>query len=178
MSRPDDAISPTPERAKRGPVERTERPVIPTPGDYESPYIAVDILEALLRRGAITNEEKRAGERFRAWFTLAQLDPLRAADFARPYVDGGRALTEPRSDRARREIDKAIRWLGGRGSWQASCLWHMVGLDQSLREWTQQQSKTAQTARIMGHRDGVGVLIAALETLARMDWLGPDERTS
>lgn len=174
----DESITPTPERAIRGQIERTERPVIPTPGDYESPYIAIDILEALLRRGAITAEEKRAGERFRAWFMLAQLDALRAADFARPYVDGGRAFTEPQNDRARREIDKAIRWLGGRGSWQASCMWHVVGLDQSIRQWTQEQSKTAQNARIMSRQDGSGVLIAALETLARMPWIGPNERKS
>jgi hypothetical protein len=168
----EDAIVPTPERAQRGPIERTERPVLPVPGEFETPYVAIDLLEGMLRRGVISAEEKLAGERFRSWFALAHLDGLRAADLARPVVDGGRAQPEILmiTERARNEIWQAIRWLGGISSTEAVCIWHVIGLDESLREWS---SKTPKTAN---HSVASGVLLVAIERLARMPWRGPNEK--
>jgi hypothetical protein len=95
---------------------------------------------------------------------------------ARPYVDGGGAAPEiePRNERARTEISKAIRWLGGMGTSECSCLWHVIGLDQSLRKWAIEQS---ETVRRLDHKGASVVLAIALEKLAHMPWRGPHENT-
>ena len=77
MAKAAEPILPTPERAQHGFAERADRPILPTSGDYQPLYIVVDLRERMWRRGAITAEEKLAGERFRSWFTLAQLEALR-----------------------------------------------------------------------------------------------------
>ena len=164
--------APTPERYAKGAIERLDRPIIHD-GTYEPPYVAVDLLGALLARGSITKKEVVAGHRFRAWFQLSQLDALQAADWSRPFVSGGKRVPElsVSSERARREIDKAIRWVGGVGSISGSCLWYVIGLDQSLRSWAVEQREA--TSRRVHQAAATGVLVVALETLARMPWKAP-----
>ena len=62
------------------------------------------------------------------------------------------------NERARRQVARAIRALGGAGSVAASCAWHVLGLEWSLREWSQKalRGKVDQAA---------GVLVAALAIL-------------
>ena len=169
------SLAPTPERRNKGLVERLDKPIIHD-GTYEPPYIAVDILMSLLARGSITKEEAIAGQRFRSWFHLGQLNALRAADLSRPFVTGGKRAPELSvdSERARREIDKAIRWVGGAASSSGSCLWHVIGLEQSLRRWCREQAQTS-SGRVLHHTGAAGVLISALECLSRMPWRGPYE---
>jgi len=166
------------ERLRHG-AEQLDRPIIDygTGQDYTPPSRSIDILESLLRRKAITADEKLSGERFYLWFRLAELEQLRAADIARPYIDGAGAIPElsPRNERARKDISKAIRYVGGIGSVHGSCLWHVIGLDQSLRRWCQEQAKTS-SGRILHHGGAAGVLVSALERLSRMPWAGPNER--
>ncbi len=167
-------IAPTPERYAKGLIERLDRPIIHD-GSYEPPYVAGDLLGSLLARGSITKEEAVAGLRFRAWFRLGQLDALQAADWSRPFVSGGKRAPElsASSERARREIAKAIRWVGGATSSSGSCLWHAIGLDQSLRSWIIEQHKAS--SRCVHQAAATGVLVVALETLARMPWRAPNE---
>src|SRR5947207_15457182 len=73
---------PTPERRSRGIVELVERPIADESGRPSRPYRAVDTLAIMQRRGSITGGMRQAGEDFRARFTLAQLDPLRAVDLS------------------------------------------------------------------------------------------------
>ncbi len=164
-------IAPTPERYAKGSIGRLHRPIIHD-GTYDPPYIAGDLLGSLLARGAITKEEAVAGQRFRAWFRLGQLDALRAADWSRPFVSGGKRAPElsVSSERARREIGKAIRWVGGASSSPGSCLWHVIGLDESLRAWV------ASSSRRFHQAGATGVLVVTLETLARMPWTAPNNQ--
>src|SRR6266704_2260292 len=76
----DLPIEPTPERRRRGTVERVERPIADESGRPSRPYRAVDTLATMERRGSITAGMRQAGEDFRARFAIAQLDPLRALD--------------------------------------------------------------------------------------------------
>jgi hypothetical protein len=172
-----ERIEPTPERLTRGDIERAERAIISDDGEFTPPHMVVDILVDLERRGSISADQRLAGERFAIWFRLAALDDLRAADFSRPYVDGGGKIAElsRRNHEARKEIDKAIRFVGGKGTKMGSCLWHVIGLDQSLRVWATEQSKTVGKVHRLG---ATGVLVSALERLERMPWIGPFEKTS
>jgi hypothetical protein len=172
-----ERIEPTLERRRHGKIEQAERAIISDDGEFTAPHIVVDILLDLERRGSIKADERLAGERFATWFRLAALDELRAADLARPYVDGGGKIAElsRRNNEARKEIDKAIRFVGGKGTKMGSCLWHVIGLDQSLKTWAAEQSKIVGNVHRLG---ATGVLISALERLARMPWIGPFEKNS
>lgn len=162
---------PTEERKRHGPIERAEGPVKSGRGEYVAPFVVIDVLDRMEMSGLIDADEKRAGERFRKWFRIAQLDQLRAGDMGRPIVDGGSKIPEVsfRAEYARNQIAKAIRWVGGSQSSQASCLWHVLGLEQSMRSWSREHP------RKITHLNASGVLAAALERLARMPWRGPDE---
>jgi hypothetical protein len=60
---------------------------------------------------------------------------------------------------ARKHVGDAIEALGGQGSLVASCMWHIVGLEWSIRRWSKEHAGVA-------HATGSGVLIAALVILA------------
>ncbi len=120
------------------------------------------------RRGAITAEMRAAGEDFRARFRHAQLDPLRAANLARTpgasYVGG----TGGGFEYARTQIWRAILALGGLGSPGGSCLWHVVGLERSLKQWA---LETGWSGRRVSQDAASGILIAALGALENY-WRG------
>ena len=166
-----EAVEPTPERRHRGEIIQTEAPVKSDPGDYGRPHLAVDLLTQLHLSGRITRDELIAAERFRAWFALAALEALRAGDLGRPIVDcGGIAPgVSSQTERARDEVWRAIRFLGGITSTLGECVWHVIGLDESLREWASKSGKVKQTSAST-------VLVVAIETLARMPWRGPHEK--
>ena len=74
---------PTPERLRHGSIERLDRAMADLQGNASRPYRAIDTLAVMERRGSITAGMRQAGEDFRARFTTAQLDPLRAIDLSR-----------------------------------------------------------------------------------------------
>ncbi len=157
---------PTPERRSRGIVERVERPIADECGRPSRPYRAVDTLAAMERRGSITGGMRQAGEDFRARFTIAQLDPLRAPDLSRPRERGASRFTadEPgmRIEGARDAVWRAIQAVGGPASPAGSCLWHVVGWEQSLKEWALGQG---WSGRRVSQETASGILIAALGAL-------------
>jgi hypothetical protein len=127
------------------------------------------------RRGVINSDEHLAGSRFREWFMISAFDGLRASDLNRPRVDGGgKQQLEPtvRAEMARREIARAIRFLDVCGPLATSCVWHVIGLDESLREWAHTRTRN------ISHQNASGILTVALERLARMPWAGPAEKSS
>ena len=157
---------PTLERRSRGVVERVERPIADEQGRPSRPYRAVDTLAAMERRGSITGGMRQAGEDFRARFTVAQLDPLRAPDWSRPRERGASRFRgeEPgvRIEGAREAVWRAIQAVGGLGSPAGSCLWHVVGWEQSLKEWALGQG---WSGRRVSQETASGILIAALGAL-------------
>jgi len=158
---------PTAERRERGAVEQLERPIADPAGRAARPYRAIDILALMERRGAITAAMRQAGDDFRARFAVAQLDPLRALDYSRPR-DGAavsrRRGEEPgsRAEGARDRVWRAILAVGGIGSPAGSCLWHVVGWEQSLKEWALEQG---WSGRRVSQEAASGILIAALGAL-------------
>jgi hypothetical protein len=157
---------PTPERRSRGIVERLERPIADESGRPSRPYRAVDTLAAMERRGSITGGMRQAGEDFRARFAVAQLDPLRAPDLSRPRERGASRFKadEPgmRIEGARDAVWRAIQSVGGPVSPAGSCLWHVVGWEQSLKEWALEQG---WSGRRVSQETASGILIAALGAL-------------
>ena len=158
---------PTPERLRRGLVERLPRPIPDTAGRPSRPYKAVDTLAIMERRGSITAAMRQAGEDFRARFAVAQLDPLRATDFSHLRVsdtgpqpeDEGPGL---RIEMARRAVWTAIRSVGGIASPAGSCLWHVLGWERSLKEWALEQG---WSGRRVSQEAAAGIMIAALGAL-------------
>jgi hypothetical protein len=123
----------------------------------------VDTLGKMLGSGAISREMHEAARAFQAAFTIANLDLLRAAPIQR--ISGARR--EPRlSDRqidARRRVHAALQALGGINSPAGSCVWHVVGLQRSIREWATRRSWSGRPVR---QEQAQGILIAALGVLA------------
>jgi hypothetical protein len=159
-------LAPTAERRRRGPVEQLPRPIADEFGRPARPYRAIDTLAAMERRGSITAEMRQAGEDFRARFRVARLDPLHAADWSRLRGGGRRqAAAEDaglRVEAAREAVWRALLALGGLASPAGSCLWHVVGCEQSLKEWAAGQG---WSGRRVSQEAASGILVAALGTL-------------
>jgi Domain of unknown function (DUF6456) len=174
------AMHPTPERRSHGIVERLERPIADESGRPARPYRAVDTLAAMERRGSISAGMRQAGEDFRTRFATAQLDPLRAPDWSRLRVGGSsrfRAEDEPglRIEGARDVVWRAILAVGGIGSPAGSCLWHVVGWEQSLKEWALERG---WSGRRVSQEAASGILIAALGALEAYFGMARDCDTS
>lgn len=151
-------IEPSTERRQHGLVVRSDNQIPDINGDIGDPFIALDTLSTMLRKGTIQPELCSVGEKFHDTFRRASLDQLHAAALIRIpspamwWREGGG------NDQARRQIAEAIRALGGEISLSASCAWHVLGLEWSLREWSIKalRSNVAQAS---------GVLISTLWVL-------------
>jgi hypothetical protein len=64
---------------------------------------------------------------------------------------------------ARRRVHQALEALGGISSPAGSCVWHVVGLQRSVREWSMRQGWGGRPVR---QEQAQGILIAALGVLA------------
>ena len=125
IQRQDDVLEPVYEADPDG------RPVVH--------HRTVDTLGIMLRAGTITKDMHDAARDFQAQFTIACYDTLVCMRFRRDPSRGNRAeLTETQID-ARRRVDEAMDALGGLGSPAGGCVWHVVGLQRSIREWAMRQ---------------------------------------
>ena len=123
----------------------------------------VDTLGIMLRAGTITKDMHDAARDFQAQFTIACYDTLVCMRFRRDPSKGNRAeLTETQID-ARRRVNEAMDALGGLGSPAGGCVWHVVGLQRSIREWAMRQGWGGKPVRV---ERAQGILIAALGSLA------------
>ena len=95
----------------------------------------VDTLGKMLRAGTITPEMHDAAKDFQAAFIVANLDPLRALPILRVPGNGCEPELNERQLHARRRVYKSLEALGGISSPAGSCVWHIVGLQRSVREW-------------------------------------------
>ena len=133
----------------------------------------VDSLARMLRAGTITPEMHDVARTFQAAFDIANLDPLRAAPLLRvPGVRREPVLSERQID-ARRRVHEAMQALGGITSPAGSCIWHIVGLQCSVREWSMRQGWNGRPIR---QEQAMGVLVAALGVMAGALWRPPPAR--
>jgi hypothetical protein len=135
----------------------------------------VDTLGRMLRAGTITQEMHDAAKDFQAAFIIAQLDPLRALPVLRVPGAGREPELNERQLHARRRVQEAMAALGGISSPAGSCVWHVVGLQRSVREWAIRQG---WGGRPVDHKAAAGILIAALGVLAAHLGYGGVKRAS
>ena len=64
---------------------------------------------------------------------------------------------------ARRRVHEAMQALGGISSPAGSCVWHVVGLQRSVREWALRMGWGGRPVR---QEQAQGILVAALGMLA------------
>jgi len=123
----------------------------------------VDTLGKMLRAGTITQEMHDAAKDLEAAFIVANLDPLRALPVLRIPGTGRDPDLNHRQLHARRRVHKALEALGGLSSPAGSCIWHVVGLQRSVREWALRQGWGGRRVR---QEQAQGILVAALGMLA------------
>jgi hypothetical protein len=124
----------------------------------------VDTLGKMLRAGTIDEAMHDAATDFQANFIAANLDPLRALPILRVPGRGGERNPNERQLYARSRVHRALEALGGISSPAGSCVWHVVGLQRSVREWAIRQGWGGRPVR---HEQAQGILVAALGMLAR-----------
>jgi hypothetical protein len=135
----------------------------------------VDTLGRMLRAGTISEEMHDAAKDFQAAFIIAQLDPLRALPLLRVPGTGREPDLNERQLHARRRVHLAMAALGGISSPAGSCVWHVIGLQRSVREWAIRQSWGGQP---VDHKAAAGILIAGLGILAAHLGYGEAKRAS
>jgi hypothetical protein len=123
----------------------------------------VDTLGKMLRSGTISQEMYDAAKILEAAFIIAQLDPLRALPILRVPGTGREPDLNERQLHARQRVHKALEALGGLSSPAGSCVWHVVGLQRSVREWAMRQGWGGRPVR---QERAQGILVAALGMLA------------
>src|SRR5918996_6068804 len=99
----------------------------------------VDTLARMLKSGTIPEEMHDAARDFQAAFIIAQLDPLRALPILRVPGTGREPDLSERQLYARRRGAQGPPGVGGVSSPAGSCVWHVVGLQRSVREWAMRQ---------------------------------------
>jgi hypothetical protein len=122
----------------------------------------VDTLGKMLRAGTIDQAMHDAGRDFQASFIVAQLDPLRAVPILRVPGTAREPDLSERQLHARRKVHQAMAALGGFSSPAGSCVWHVVGLQRSVREWAIRQGWGGRPVR---QEQAQGILVAALGVL-------------
>ena len=123
----------------------------------------VDTLGKMLRSGAIDEGMHDAAKDFQAAFIVANLDPLRALPILRVPGTGRDPDLNEHQLHARRRVHNVMQALGGISSPAGSCVWHVVGLQRSIREWAIRQGWGGRPVR---QEQAQGILVAALGMLA------------
>ena len=128
----------------------------------------VDTLARMLKAGTITPAIHDAARDFQAHFTIAAYDAVPTASIVRVVRVRGKNMTwsddlTVRQIAARDRIHDTLAALGGMASPGGSCVWHVVGLQSSLREWAMQQGWNNRPVR---PSEASGILISALGMLA------------
>lgn len=135
----------------------------------------VDTLGKMLRAGTIDEAMYDAAKDLQASFIVANLDPLRALPILRVPGTGRAPDLNERQLHARDRVHKALEALGGISSPAGSCVWHVVGLQQSVREWAMRQG---WGGRPVDQKEAKGILVAALGVMAARAGYAEAKRTS
>jgi hypothetical protein len=135
----------------------------------------VDTLGKMLKAGTITPEMHDAAKDFEVAFIVANLDPIRALPIVRVTGTGREPDLNERQLDARRRVHKALQAMGGLSSPAGSCVWHVLGLQRSVREWAMRQGWGGRPVR---QEQAPGILVAAPGMLAAYLGYGKTRRAS
>jgi L-aminopeptidase/D-esterase-like protein len=154
-------VSPTPERLAKGPIRRAATTSQDTLGRIAHPWHAQNLLDAMRARADICEAQHAAGIQFADTFQRAGVASLRATDLE--WKPRGKASPDvPSAERAYRKLGGALSALGGLGAPTGSIAFSVLGLGDSLTEWSRQQHWTTASSAA-----AKGVLISSLELLAQ-----------
>jgi hypothetical protein len=128
----------------------------------------VDTLGLMLDSRTITPGMHAAARDFQAAFTIACFDCMPRVNLnlmarSPSSAHDVRDLTDAQVA-ARERVARALDALGGHGSPAGSCVWHVVGMQVSIREWALRQG---WGGRPVPRENARGILIAALGVLAK-----------
>jgi hypothetical protein len=158
----EDLAKPSKWRLQHGGFSEPVREADPVTGVPVLHRRAVDTLGVMLANGTITREMHEAGSIFRTLFRSAAADGMATSQLTRlpgATADG----ISNRQLEARRRVAEALDALGGHDSPGGSCVWFVVGLEFSVREWAMRQG---WSGRPVHGPAAQGMLVAALGTLA------------
>lgn len=155
------AALPTRERLSQSPVEQvTERDA---DGWTVTHCRAVDTIGRLIRGGMLDVDCGDSADRFRRDFHRARFEPLCAADLRRVRGAGGHEEILDAVEDARQRVWDAMNHLGGLATPAGSIVWHVIGLESTLRDWSLRQVLGA--GRTLRQEVATGILIGALGVL-------------
>jgi hypothetical protein len=145
---------------QHGQVRGLEVPIADDAGNVSMPLLRLPLLMRLEQRGTISRVEAEAGAYFHELFWRAGLDGLKASDMTRVPTAVGAVPGEisPSNERCRVRVAEAVAALGGNGSVAASIIWHVCGLEWSVRRWAIATRRPQEMA--------CGILIGALAALS------------
>jgi hypothetical protein len=170
----EDLTTPSKWRLQHGGFSEPIREADPETGSPVQHRRAVDTLGMMLANGNITPQMHEAGCIFRTLFRSAALDSIATSQLIRLAGGTGDAMSGRQID-ARRRVANAIAALGGHDSPAGSCVWFVVGVEFSVREWAMRQG---WSGRPVHGPVAQGILVAALGTLAMHFGLTPRQRAA
>jgi hypothetical protein len=165
--RPRKASSPSLKRKRVQPITREVTEFDPN-GIEVTHHRTVDTLGMMLDSGAITAGMHAAGRDFQAAFTIACFDNMPRVNLTLMARSPSSAydvrdLTDAQVG-ARERVDRALDALGGHASPAGSCIWHVIGMQASIREWALRQGWGGRPVR---QESAQGILVAALGVLVK-----------
>ena len=170
----EDLSKPSKWRLQHGGFEGPIREADPETGSPVEHRRAVDTLGMMLANGTITPQMHEAGQIFRTLFRSAALDGIATSQIIRLAGATNDDMPNRQID-ARRRIANAIDALGGHDSPAGSCVWFVVGLEFSVREWAMRQG---WSGRPVHGPVAQGILVGTLGTLAMHFGLVPRQRAA
>jgi hypothetical protein len=151
---------PPPERRQHDPVALVEER---DPEGWPVRHCrTIDTIGRLVRSGLVRSEWAVAADRFRRDYRLAAFDPLSANDLGRARGAGGHGVIMDRVEDARQRLADAIAGMGGLSAPAGSIVWHVVGAELTLKDWSMRQ---VWGGRPLRHEIATGILVAALAAL-------------
>ena len=171
-SKPEDMAKPSRWRLQHGGFSEPIREADPETGTPVQHRRAVDTLGLMLANGNITPQMHEAGCIFRTLFRSAAIDRMSTSQLIRLAGSTTNDLSAHQLD-ARRRMNHALDALGGHGGPAGSCVWFVVGLEMSVREWAARQG---WGGRPVSQPIAGGMLVAGLGVLATHFGLTPRAR--
>ncbi|MBU8541898.1 DUF6456 domain-containing protein [Falsiroseomonas tokyonensis] len=165
----DDLAKPSKWRLQHGGFSEPIREADPETGSPVQHRRAVDTLGLMLANGNITPQMHEAGCIFRTLFRSAAIDSMSTSQLIRLPGSTADRLSN-RQLEARRRVLAALDALGGHDSPAGSCVWFVVGLEMSVREWA---ARRGWSGRPVPQPIAGGMLVAGLGILAMHFGLTP-----
>ena len=132
-------------------------------GEVRKRARTIDLPRTMRTNNLITFDQESAWRRFAADFHTAILDPRRAPDIGRVPGLGGRNDMREAVEDAKDRIAAAVRSLGGHGTLSADAAWFVMGVGNSVKEWS--QSRRIGTGKHLQPQVARGLVMASAATL-------------